>query len=96
MRSEIISAYNDFHHFMPRGSKFILFGSAAIEESPNDIDVIIVYKKSEIDPRQAFNAHNAFITAMNNQISLPLHVTMLNEVEFEESSIKMTEYYVEL
>lgn len=96
MRSELISAYNEVAMLMPHGSKLVLFGSALSHQDPTDLDVVIVYDRDIIDPKQAFSAHNDFIESLSEKFSVPLHVIMLNTTEYSESNIKKHEAYLEL
>jgi predicted nucleotidyltransferase len=66
---------------LPEKSTAYVFGSFLYKESPNDIDILILYDPVICAPEKAYLIHNLFIENIKNLFGLPVDITLLTYME---------------
>jgi len=65
----------------PSKSHIFVFGSVLYKSDPSDIDILIVYDKTECRPQTAFHDHEKIIRGIEGLFGLPADVTLLTNEE---------------
>lgn len=65
----------------PHSSRVFVFGSVFRKSDPSDIDILIVYDKTECQPHAAFLFHERLIRDIEDSSGLPVDVTLLTYEE---------------
>lgn len=71
-----------------------IFGSAVYSDSPEDIDVAIIYDKQYVDVREAIEYRRALIEEMMQQTSMMIDSILLSvEEEMEMCFLENAKHY---
>jgi len=69
------------HIRVPSSSRLYIFGSALTSDSPNDLDVLVVYDPVACPPRVAYQVHRRTVLDLEQYYGLPVHLTLLTSSE---------------
>ena len=69
------------HVSMPDGIALYIFGSCLKSETPNDIDLIIIYDKNIYQGSTIFKICAKMLEEVSDFFNLPIHTTYLSQEE---------------
>jgi len=75
---------------------FYLFGSLLYSNSPNDIDLIIVYNKDEISIQEILSLRKHLYSSFFNELNITLDITLLSKQEEKSLNFIQTEKAIPL
>ena len=76
---KLIYGYRNMFHVF---SKVYIFGSSLNDESPNDIDLLLIYKSYS---KNIQNEKNMISLFFEKEFLLPIDITILSEKELQET-----------
>lgn len=62
---------------LPSTSRVYVFGSALTSDTPQDIDILILYEPMIFHPSVAYDAHANFVAQVGSHTGLSVDITLL-------------------
>src|SRR5690349_7124828 len=96
MRRAMIREIQSALSRIPDGFKIYVFGSYLRRDDPADIDILGVYDQKQVPDADAHDRIQSFTHWLEERIGLPVHITLLSNIEAVSIGFIEAERCVEL